>query len=42
MTEIEASGDLVDMVKWLNKTTLDIIGLAGSPIFPYGSCDLNV
>jgi hypothetical protein len=29
MTEIEASESPVDLLTWLNKATLDIIGLAG-------------
>jgi hypothetical protein len=37
MAEIEASGNPVNMVKWLNKATLDIIGLAGSFSSAYGS-----
>ena len=42
MAEIEASGNPVNMVDWLNKATLDIIGLAGSFSFPYGNYDLKV
>ena len=42
VAEIEASGNPVNMVNWLNKATLDIIGLAGSSSFPYGNYDPNV